>query len=60
MKKVIEGESDYILKDKKFINSMVIVKGKVELANGKPRISVDSSDDLMFLIDEEVPVSELR
>ena len=54
VKKIIEGESDYILKEKKFINSIVIVKGKVDLLKGKPSISVDSSDDLSFMIDEEV------
>src|SRR5687768_3772922 len=54
------SKDDYqFIHQEKFKHGLIIVKGKVELHKGKPRIVVKGIYDLIFLIDEEVPISEI-
>ena len=49
----------YDISDKKYSQGMAIVTGKVELFKDKPQIVINDPSQLSFIIDEEVPKSQI-
>ena len=49
-----KGEPHYLLKDKRFAQSLIIVIGKIEIEKGKARIMLKNDQNLRFIVDEEV------
>ncbi len=55
----VKEKLGYDPSDKKYIGSMAKIKGKLELFKNKPQIVILDPSQLLILIDEEVPISQI-